>query len=350
MSENAKPKNIVGAFEHQPSGCFWYRTKHVIDLFNNNGIESHFIPINNDIDFYDDMKSVQVYGIYPFSFEKVLRTIKEDGKKIVYDIDDALDLIDTSNPFFYSVKKDASSALGIFKHADHITVANEELVEYARQRTAAPISIIPNCYDPADWKFDRPKREGFRIGFAGSCTHVPDLIEIVPVIQKLQSKFPNVKFLIMGFGPGTYEEWLTNFKYISPPEGIYLLNELDKRLKTIEFEWVPFVDYTIYPQVLTNMALDIGICPLLDTPFNRHKSPSKAMEYALSGALSLSSDVRPYNKEPTSVLVDDWEKALTHFIDNPDEIKWKHAAHMKWIQENRHIQTQFDKLKDIYAV
>lgn len=307
--------------------------------------------INTDLSetVYDDAASVQVYGIYPFLFEQVLKALKADGKKIVYDIDDAVDLVDSSNPFFYSIKKDAFSPLQIFKHADHITVSNDALKAYARERTNALITVIPNCYDPKEWSFVRPKRDGFRIGFAGSCTHVPDLIQIIPAIANLQKDW-DVKFLIMGFGPGDYDSWLTSFRFTCTPEARVQLDTLEAMLKTIHFEWIPFVDYGLYPSVLTNMALDIGICPLIDTPFNRHRSASKAMEYTLSGALSMASDIAPYNTENSSVLVTDWEKAMLHCMKNPEYMKSKHAEHLAWIQKNRNVNDQVPLLKSIYGV
>jgi len=347
MDTNAK----VAYFEHQPSGCYWYRTKHPMDAFTRAGIKTTQVGLNKDIENYDGLKAFQIYGIYPFSFAEVLQTIKKDGKKLVYDLDDALDLIEKTNPFYYAVKKDSNSAKEIFEHIDHVTVSTPKMAEYARARTNKPITVIPNCFDKKDWTFTRPKREGFRIGFAGSATHVPDLIKIIPVIKKLQEE-GDVRFLIMGFGKETYERWYNDFKYVAPMEGIAELRELNELMKTIKFEWVPYVDFSIYPQVLTNMALDIGLCPLNNTDFNNHRSPCKAMEYTLSGALAIASDVIPYNTEPTSVLVKDdkWEETIRWAMDNPLEREYFRQEHLKWLEENRNVDNIVPLLKEVYMV
>jgi hypothetical protein len=156
----------------------------------------------------------------------------------------------------------------------------------------------------------------------------------------------------MGFGQEDYETWVKQYRYIAQPEATKKLRELDALLAEIKFEWVPFVDFEQYPATLTNLALDIGICPLVDTPFNNYRSASKAIEYNLAGALVLASDTVPYRAEPTSVLVKqgDWLKTLEHYINNPQEAKETHEKHVQWIKDNRNINTQVDVLKSVYVV
>jgi len=130
------------------------------------------------------------------------------------------------------------------------------------------------------------------------------------------------------------------------------LEQLDLLLSEIVFEWIPFVDFERYPDTLTNLALDIGICPLRPTEFNNHRSACKALEYTLSGALALASDTIPYQSEPTSVLVkdNDWEGALTFFIENEWDRNYLYQKHLTWIKENRDMNKQIDLLKFVYVV
>jgi hypothetical protein len=74
------------------------------------------------------------------------------------------------------------------------------------------------------------------------------------------------------------------------------------------------------------------------------------MEYTLSGALALASNMPPYNEEPTSTIVADWEKALTHFIENPEDLEAFRLKNLRWIQENRNIDApdKIQLLKTIY--
>ncbi len=341
---------MIGHFAHKPSGCYWYRIKQPMDMLNSNGIKTQLIHVDEDVVNFDELSAFQFYGAYPFSMEKVLKSLKESGKHIVYDTDDALDLIDTSNPFYYSVKKDLGSVNEILTYADEITVSTKALAEYVRTKTDKKITVIPNSYTPSEWIGERPKREGIRIGFAGSSTHVKDLIDIIPVIEKLQKKYP-ITFIIQGFGLGNdYKEWFKEFRYLATPEAQKLLIELDNNLSRIDFEWVPYIDFDKYPTSLRNMALDIGICPLKETPFDRCRSACKAMEYTLSGALALASDTEPYRGDLSSVLVrdDEWEKAIENYIVFPERRNSEHQTHLKWLQENRSIEKQLEPLKEVY--
>ena len=301
---------------------------------------------------YNNIKACQLYGIYPFSFYKALEALKKDGKRLIYDIDDALDLIDPSNPFYYAVKKDAGSAMEILPYIDHITAATPKLKEYISKKTNAPVTVIPNCFDMAEQQFARPKRTGIRIGFVGASPHVPDLTMVLPAVRKAQERHPEVVFIIMGFGKESYAEWYGSMRRLSSDEGLKELESFDKALAGIRFEWVPFVDYEIYPRVLANMSLDIGLCPIKDMPFNEHRSTSKAMEYTLSGALAMASNRLPFTEDQSSYLVDDgqWEKELEHFIVNPELRAMFHKRHYDWVMGNRNIEGQLANLKTAYGI
>ncbi len=342
-------KNAISYLRHGPSGCYWYRIKQPMEMLSANGVATEPIELNKDLD--DSFVACQFYGAYPFSFEKIFQYMKETGKRIVYDTDDALDLIDLSNPFYYSVKRDTGSVDLALRYADQVTVSTPAMERYMRSKTNLPITVIPNCYTPSEWTFPRPQREGIRIGFAGSATHVQDLIDIIPIIEKLQKKY-DITFLIMGFGMSDYQTWYKEFRYMAPPEATKMLLELDKRLMNIRFEWVPYIEFIKYPMSLINMALDIGICPLTDTPFNQCRSACKAMEYTLSGALAIASNLEPYKNDHNSVLVYpfEWEEVLEYYITHPNERKAEHASHLKWTQENRNIETQLEPLKKVYGV
>lgn len=348
MSKNAK----IGYLNHKPSGCFWYRIKQPMEMLNSNGVSTQMISINENFDS-DKFSSFQFYGSYPFSIARVLKFLKSEGKKIVYDTDDALDLIEPSNQNYYAVKKDTGSVNEILEYADEVTVSCPAMKEYMETKFKGPITVISNCYTPPEWTFPRPKREGIRIGFAGSATHVKDLVDIIPVIKNLKQKYPEIIFFIMGFGDADYQTWYKNFRYTAPAEALKDLEALDKNLAELgDFQWVPFVSHDKYPTSLINMSLDIGICPLKETPFDKCRTACKAMEYTLAGALALASDTTPYREDESSILVKDgeWEHDIEFFITNPEEREKARLEHLDWIHENRINTSQLEPLKKVYNV
>lgn len=340
----------VGAFRRNKTGCYWYRVKRTQDILKKAGFETVTININEDVD--DDIDMYALYGSQPFSMRKVLDSFKQEKKKIVYDIDDALTLLDESNPFYYDIMASVPSFTELINSADELTTSTEEMKRYLGTKTDKNITVIPNTYDPNDWTFERPKREGLRIGFAGSPTHIGDLLLVLPAIRNLQKKY-DFTFILFGFSKyNTYREWYQAERFAAQGKRLEDLLAFDKIMAEIKFEFVPFVDYELYPTVLTNLALDIGLCPLRDTPFNRCRSACKAMEYTLSGAVSLASDVTPYRNEASSILVSEgnWEDALELLIKNPDVIKSTHEASLNWTKENRQMDSQIEPLKKVYEL
>ena len=340
----------VGTFRRNKSGCYWYRVKRTQDILKKSGFKTVTMNLNEDID--DDIDIYSIYGSQPFSMRKVLNSFKEDKKKIVYDVDDALTLMEESSPFYHDIMASVPSFIENLQYADEITTTTAEMERYLRTKTDKKITVIPNTYDPTEWTFERPKREGIRIGFAGSPTHLGDLLLVLPAIRNLQKKYV-FTFILFGFSKyGTYREWYAAERFAAQGQRLADLLEFDKLMSEINFEYVPFVDYELYPTVLTNIALDIGLCPLRDTPFNRCRSACKAMEYTLSGAVSLASDVEPYKSEVDSILVSDgnWEDAIEALIKYPDVRKTFLEASKTWIEENRNMNSQIETLKKVYGI
>lgn len=317
------------------------------------GVKVHVLPIDEDIDesVIDSLMSVQFYGAVSFSFEPVIKYLKEKGVKIVYDMDDALRLIDVTNPFYHTVLKDIGSVNELLEYADEVTVSTPQMKEYVEDTYAfkGKVTIIPNSFLKEEWGHKRKEHHHINIGFAGASPHVSDLIDIIPVISTLQKRY-DIKFYIMGFGQSDYQTWYKQYRYIAQPEATRELRKLDELLSTIKYEWVPFVDHTLYPKVLTELSLDIGICPLKSTSFNNHRSACKAMEYTLSGALAIASDTIPYRKELNSVLVNEWEETLEFYITHHEVRKKMVEEHLEWTQENRDITKLVDLLKEVYVV
>ena len=340
----------IGFFEHNPAGTYWYRIKRPRELLQRNGIETRLIRINQDVD--DDIDVFQVYGAHPFSMERPIKWMKENNRKIIYDLDDAMHLIDESNPFYHDVKKSLGSVDEKLHYADEMTCSTPEMEKYLRTMTDKPITILPNTFTASEWTFPRPQREGLRIGFAGSPTHIGDLLLVLPAIRNLQKKY-KFTFILFGFGiQKDYKDWFNHQRYISQGEGLKDLIEFDKILSDIDFEYVPFIDYNSYPATLTNISLDIGLCPLKDTPFNRCRSACKAMEYTLSGALALASKLPPYEGDNSSILVGggNWEDALEALIKHPEVIKGLHEGFYAWIKANREDISVLPIIKKVYGL
>ena len=112
------------------------------------------------------------------------------------------------------------------------------------------------------------------IGWGGSLGHTDDLRWIAPVIQAVLEDYSNARFAFMG----NRRQYGEVFGSVSNRQSIY---------------WEPG-DLSDYNKFLD--GLDIGLAPLMNTPFNICRSDVKFIEYASRGVVPVLSAIEPYKK------------------------------------------------------
>lgn len=335
----------VAFFSERIGGCYHYRTAIPFTALEEDGVE--VLPLDGGDKFKSDVKSVQLARSYPVDIQNGIDFCKKENIKIVYDIDDATDLVDKTNYYYRNFNKETSEKIDkLLNDADIVTTTTEKMKEYLSKKTDKPIIIYPNCLDYDDWQIRKGKQDRLRIGFSGSMSHIPDLLVVLPAIAKLQKKY-DFDFIIQGMG---YEPYNTYFEFIqkgSTPELKDKLIEMDSYLKDINFEWIRWVDSKIHPILLRELNLDIGICPLDDREFNLYKSAVKFYEYSAVGTLTIVQDMLPYSEEPC-ILTKDWETTLEEYILNEEKRKEETTKQYEWVKSNRNVKDYVPLLKEIY--
>jgi hypothetical protein len=203
----------------------------------------------------------------------------------------------------------------ILKWVDGCIVTTEHLAKQYRKHNKN-VFVCPNTVDPIDW----PKRgkidDGiFRIGWFASNSHVDDG-KLVRRALEWASRQPNVEVLSMGYHP----DWRFPHRHI---------------------EWQ---DLPAYREAL--FALDVGVAPIIGTPWALCRSDLKALEYTMGGAALVLSDVAPYDlftdnetclkaKTPADFL-----KAIRHLVTNRDETKQLAANAKDYVNRYRTTQAQ----------
>jgi glycosyltransferase involved in cell wall biosynthesis len=185
-----------------------------------------------------------------------------------------------------------------------------------------PIHVLPNAIDPARWRL-RPRDSGeMRIGWAGSGSHIEDLLLVLPAVEKLQRRIP-FRFILQGLTNRPIAEEADDVKRLMGGFGpsqrtrAETFLELAGMLRRVRYVHVPYAELDVYFDLLPRSDLDIGLCPLADTPFNRHKSALKFYEYAACGTLTVASAVGPYRDEVSAVVpneADAWHDVLELYV------------------------------------
>ena len=104
---------------------------------------------------------------------------------------------------------------------------------------------------------------------------------------------------------------------------------------------MPPDDCRLYPRFVEWLRslppFDIGVAPLVDTPFNRVKSDIKLLDYSALGLASLVSDSPAYRADPAfqSAIVGDWADALRQVIDDPESMRERARAASAHLWLNR---------------
>jgi glycosyltransferase involved in cell wall biosynthesis len=267
---------------------------------------------------------------------EIVKKAKENGIRIVYDIDDRLDSVPIDNQAI-SVYGDPAKQAEIFdmiRTADLVTVSTEPLAEYIRGKGAKEVKVLPNMLTTNVIPRRHPPNKKFtRILWAGSPTHKRDLAIVAPAIRSLlKREAGKVRFTCFG-------------------------ERLPEALSDC-YDWIDLkdpVDYDQYHDAIATIAADFGIAPLERNAFNDSKSAIKALEYASAGYPMLLSPVGEYPAVvaagmPAEIVADDqWGPALDRMVAlSHEERDAMGKACLKWTLDNRCIgMTKASRWSDV---
>jgi len=221
----------------------------------------------------------------------------------------------------------------IMNLCDSITVTTDILSKVTSQYVDVPIHVVPNAID-VDWflkhlnkkaPYQKHKRY-IHIGWAGGLRPDEDFELLAQAWKFINKKYKHVKFVIAGYQPNP----------------LYTAVDFDKIIR------IPYQPVDKWP---TTTQVDIGCCVIANSGFNRCKSPIKAFEYIVGGALPIASNLVYYNSGLKSLPVvsseHGWKYFLDYFISNwldkelhvtalMEEVSVKHnirnpSSYEKWI-------------------
>jgi glycosyltransferase involved in cell wall biosynthesis len=206
-----------------------------------------FRSINYDFVFIHREAAPVGPPIFEWLIAKVMR------KKIIYDFDDAIWLTDKVNESgIEKIIRWRNKVGSICKWSYKVSCGNEYLCNYAKQFNNQ-VALNPTTIDTVNLhriNFDTQKSDKLiTIGWTGSHSTLKYLDEVIPVIQKLEQKYP-LRFLV-----------------IANKEPKIELNSLD------------FIPWTIATEIEDLLQIDIGIMPLPNDEWTKGKCGFKALQY-----------------------------------------------------------------------
>ena len=327
-------------FSVNHSGCAWWRARQPAAMIKKLGLAE--VEIFSQYDTArDDIKRILewcdlVIAQSPAGVDSVALSVQYQkmGKVVIADYDDLVYSCSPFNPAYktlgtknvkvkdvdgkehdlwvdgvqgFSIKDNycrMRAQEDLFKIVDGVSVTTEELKnKYIEEnpQLEGRVAVIPNSIN---FKLFRPfpkKETGqVRIGWVTSSSHLNEIWIVKNVFKRLFEKYGN-KIVFVQQGD------LSEFSKVFTPE---------------QMEFHQFIDLNMYPLKFASLNLDIGICPLVDDDFNRHKSQLKWSEYASMKLPAVVSDLDPYNCVEEGVTglkaktEDDFYNQLCKLIDN----------------------------------
>jgi hypothetical protein len=281
------------------SGCGFWRMiwpEHILNA-NQKAMITTTTVMNASESFYAPLKAIRIQrqATAPqLEFVKYLKALQsKHGFRIIYEIDDVVfheDIPDYNKfKFAFESQEIRNNILQIINLCDEVTVTNEFMRDYFREKTnKREISVIPNF--PPEWWIGRyydPKRsynallkhkKKPRILYAGSGAHFDvenktgqkdDFEDIVKHIIDTRHKYT---WIFIGAAP------MQLIPYIQRNE--------------IEFhQWQRLYDF---PKKIHELEVQMLIAPLQDNNFNKCKSDIKFIEACSMGLPVACQDMVTY--------------------------------------------------------
>jgi glycosyltransferase involved in cell wall biosynthesis len=205
---------------------------------------------------------------FPFLCPTVERMFLRRHSRVVFSFDDAIyaghrDTPNKKYPWIYKLKYGPGVNEVLAKSA-HVIAGNRRLAEHARQFNPQ-VSVIPTVVDAKRYAYraPAPHAESLTIGWVGTRSTSPYLLDIAPVLRQLGEVFrERVRFRMYG-----------------APQ---------LQLPVPNYEALPF---SLESEIENLGRIDIGIMPLPDNEWTKGKCAFKAIQYMALGIPTVSSPV-----------------------------------------------------------
>lgn len=184
-------------------------------------------------------------------------------KPMVFDFDDAIWLPNAGpqrHPVLAKLLRYPSKTSALITHAAHVFAATEYLADFARAKSTR-VSVIPTVVSRETWRPLPSIRKELVVGWVGTHSTAPFLELVRPALLALWEK--GLRFRIRIVGAGT----------------------------PLSFGAIPVDNtaWTLAAELDNFHAIDIGLAPMPDTPWNQGKGGFKQLQYMACGIPCVTS-------------------------------------------------------------
>lgn len=258
---------------------------------------------NEDLAWADVVLLGRLDSWYELQLTKRLSTA---GKRLVYIIDDDLLNVpmEISSAAYYNQPQIRNNVKRIIGLSDAILSPSPILHKKYAVDGRIALHVEEPAIEPLPY-IEHVQEKPVKIGFAGSADRTGDIAKILgDVLPRIKQEYgERVEFEFFGAIPDF--------------------------AKSLDAKTVPYCDgYDAYRKKLNELQWDIGLAPMLETPFHACKHYNKFTEYAAAGIVGVFSEVQPYVRVKEALGIEvlfthndakSWYCALKQLIDNSEE-------------------------------
>ena len=233
-------------------------------------------------------------------------------KPYVYDFDDAVWLRHTSGTLGRIIKCPWKTSRQI-SWAAQVFAGNAYLLDYALRYNPRS-HLLPTVLPHSRQCITYP-RNPLTLGWTGSYTTLPYLLELEPVLYRLQQHFKFNLLVICNANPG---------------------------FKRLQYRYVPWLAAEEQAQLL---QIDIGLMPQPDTPWTRGKCGFKLIQYMALGICPIASysalHAELLQNGQAGILCQNpqaWEHQLQKLLQNPAACEALGRAARQWQQSHYSLE------------
>lgn len=263
-------------------------------------------------------------------YEEVLKWANFNNVPVIYHVDDDLLNIPLELGLekyrFHNDPERIASVRTCLQQADLVYCSTQKLKKRLMAAVGHDRLAFGSIYCSAS-VINQPEERPVRtVGYMGF-DHAHDLELVLPALVRFLRSNREVNFELFGSIP--------------KPS---VLDEFGDRIVTI----APVRDYAEFLRVFAARNWDIGICPLVSSPFNLVKANTKWVEYTASGIAVIASGDTVYDDccaDGAGILVeteDEWFDALVLLANDPKA----RFAQVKRAQEKLNALYSTEKLKE----
>ncbi len=267
------------------------------------------------------------YDVTLHDAEELVCRIRKAGSRLLYSIDDNLLDLDLAGGFGAPFTLDQLTVVRLLaREADGVIVSTNALAERMRQLNKS-ICILPNALDERLFTGCGAQTATGRgrlvVGYMGTFTHDDDLFMI---LEALRSHADKIELQLVG--------------------GISDAAIL-QGLRPLSVTSLDTQGHHEYPDFMrwfgSTIRWDLGLAPLVDTPFTRCKSDIKFLDYGSCGIPGLFSNVEAYRHTVQHGVtgwlvknsVEAWRAALGVVVNDTGLRSNMGTAAGKWVRANR---------------